>query len=34
MENRDAVKALLKSSSSGTITVQQVTEQWIHRGVL
>lgn len=34
MENRDAVKALLESSSSGTITVQQVTEQGIHRSVL
>ena len=34
MENRDAVKALLESSSSGTITVQQAAEQGIHRGVL
>ncbi|MCM1105549.1 MAG: type IV toxin-antitoxin system AbiEi family antitoxin domain-containing protein [Blautia sp.] len=34
MESRNTVKALLKSSPSGTITAQQVTAQGIHRGVL
>ncbi len=34
MNNRDAIKALLKSSSSGAITVQQVTKNGIPRGAL
>ncbi len=34
MENKDKIKALLESTPSGIITVQQVTEYGIHRGVL
>lgn len=34
MEAKDTIKALLESSSSGTITVQQVAEYGIHRGAL
>lgn len=34
MEAKDAIKTLLESSPSGTITVQQITEHGIHRGAL
>ena len=34
MRNRDTIKTLLESSSSGVITAQQITEQGIHRGIL